>query len=68
MRLANSSCKAKDIDNQNNDEDCVTQYTVVTYARVSSSKQAKDLETQSNYVKIFAINQGWSVLKEYSSF
>ena len=54
-----------DINDQNNDKDCVTQHTVVTYARVSSSKQAKVLETQSNYLKSFAIQQGWTVLKDY---
>ena len=54
-----------DINEQNNDKDCVTQHTVVTYARVSISKQAKVLETQSNYLKSFAIQQGWTVLKDY---
>ena len=32
---------------------------------MSSSKQAKDLETQSYYLKSFAIQQCWAVLKEY---
>lgn len=57
--------QSRDTDDQNSTEDLVSQHTIVTYARVSSSKQVKDLETQSNYLKNFAIQQGWTVLKEY---
>ena len=44
-----------DTNNQNSDEGRVPKHKVVIYAWVSSSKQAKDFETQSSYLKGFAI-------------
>ena len=44
-----------DTNNQNSDEDRVSKHEVVIYARVSSSKQVKDLETPSSYLKSFTI-------------
>ena len=51
--------QSSDTNNQNSDEDRVPKHEVVIYARVSSSKQVKDLETQSSYLKSFAIQQGF---------
>ena len=38
---------------------------VVIYARVSSAKQAQDLETQLKHLKSFVEQQGWKAIAEY---
>ena len=38
---------------------------VVTYARVSGSKQKKDLELQIAHVRAYAEERGWTVVKSY---
>ena len=45
--------------------DSSRQLPVVTYARVSSAKQAQDLETQSLHLKSFVEQQGWMLVEEY---
>ena len=39
---------------------------VVTYARVSSSKQKKDLNRQINHLEAYVQQQGWEMIKQYS--
>lgn len=39
---------------------------VVTYARVSSSKQKKDLTRQIAHLEAYVQQQGWEIIKQYS--
>lgn len=41
------------------------QLLVVTYVRVSSAKQAQNLETQSLHLRAFVEQQGWTLVEEY---
>ncbi len=39
---------------------------VVTYARVSSSKQRKDLQRQIEHLEAYVHKQGWKIIKQYA--